>query len=173
MTRRPELAAGALIVVALCTGCTVGAPRPVATPEASTNPAAGAPTTATATATPSRSDAIREWEKVARKHFTESADALKQVSEASAAEDEAGLREGCVRLHDTNTLGLQKDLPSPDPKLTAELQRMIDDMNVATHACLRFALGRNAVDADTYQQYLARAVEHLQRAKVILNAAER
>jgi hypothetical protein len=44
-------------------------------------------------------------------------------------------------------------------------------MNVATHACLRFALGRDPTDADNYQEYLARAVEHLQRAKAILTAA--
>jgi hypothetical protein len=91
--------------------------------------------------------------------------------EASAAEDEAGLRAGCQRLHDANSIGLQEDLPTPDPQLTAEVQRMIDDMNVATHACLRFALGRDPTDAGNYQQYLGRAVEHLQRARAILTAA--
>ena len=94
------------------------------------------------------------------------------MSQASAAEDEVGLRSGCQRLHDTNSIGLQQDLPTPDPRLTAEIQRMVDDMNVATHACLRFALGRNQADADNYQEYLARAVEHLQRAKQILTAAK-
>jgi len=93
------------------------------------------------------------------------------VSEASAGEDEAGLRAGCQRLHDTNSIGLQEDLPTPDPQLTAEVQRMIDDMNVATHACLRFALGRDPTDAGNYQQYLGRAVEHLLRARAILTAA--
>jgi len=48
---------------------------------------------------------------------------------------------------------------------------MIDDMNVAAHACLRFALGRDPADADNYLVYLARAVAHLQRAKAILSAA--
>jgi hypothetical protein len=129
--------------------------------------------TTTEPSSPSPADTLHEWKERARVHFTESAAALEQVSESSAAEDESGLRDGCQRLHDTNSLGLQEDLPSPDPGLTAELQRMIDDMNTATHACLRFALGRNPADAINYQQYLARAVEHLQRAKVILDAAEK
>jgi hypothetical protein len=139
-------------VAALVCGCSTGNPTTPAPPS-------------------SRAEAIREWEGIAREHFKESATALEQVSQASAAEDEAGLRAGCQRLHDTNAIGLQEDLPTPDPQLTAEVQRMIDDMNVATHACLRFALGRDPTDAGNYQEYLARAVEHLLRAKAILTAA--
>lgn len=141
------------MTTSMTTGATASTTRPTT------------PTTPTTT--------IREWEERARRHFTETADALGQVSRASAAEDEAGLRAGCVQLHDTNAIGLQEDLPTPNPRLTAELQRMIDDMNTASHACLRFALARNPVDADTYQEYLGRAVEHLQSAKVILNALTR
>jgi hypothetical protein len=165
-------------VAALVCGCTVGNPTtsepPVAGPStAASITASTTPQRTTPPSTPpsSRAEAIREWEGIAREHFKESATALEQVSQASAAEDEAGLRAGCQRLHDTNAIGLQEDLPTPDPQLTAEVQRMIDDMNVATHACLRFALGRDPTDADNYQEYLARAVEHLQRAKAILTAA--
>ena len=57
-----------------------------------------------------------------------------------------------------------------DPALTAELQRMIDDVNIATHACMRFADGHEATDAAIYQDYMSRAVEHLHRAKAILEA---
>ncbi len=157
-------------LAALLCGCAAGTDVP---PVAPTAPAAMTTTTAapTPTAPLPRAEAIREWEGIAREHFKESATALQEVSEASTAEDEAGLRAGCQRLHDTNSIGLQQDLPTPDRQLTAEVQRMIDDMNVATHACLRFALGRNPADADTYQEYLARSVEHLQRAKAILTAA--
>ena len=104
---------------------------------------------------------MRQWEAKAAEHFTASGKALQQVSEASAAGDEAALRSGCRQLHDANTVGLQRDLPTPDPRLTEELQRMIDDINTATHACVRFVLAREDVDAATYQDYLARAVEHL------------
>jgi hypothetical protein len=116
------------------------------------------------------SAAIRDWETAAGDHFKESARALQQVSEASEAGDEAGVRAGCETLHDTNTIGLQQHLPTPDPDLTAQLQKMIDDMNTATHACLRFILGRQSQDASNYQDYLSRAVDHLQRAKAILDA---
>jgi hypothetical protein len=112
---------------------------------------------------------MRQWEALAGEHFTQSGLALQQVSEASAADDEAALQSGCYKLHDANTVGLQHDLPTPDPRLTAELQRMIDDINTATHACVRFVLARDAVDAATYQDYLARAVEHLHRAKGFLD----
>lgn len=159
----------ALVFMVAPMACAVTAEHPVATPEASPPSA----TTAPPSTPTSHADAIREWERVAGEHFRESAAALDQVSKASDAEDEAGLRSGCQQLHDTNSIGLQDDLPTPNPELTNELQRMIDDMNTATHACLRFALARNQVDADTYQEYLRRAVEHVQRAKVLLNALEK
>ena len=130
----------------------------------STSSAEPAPVTTSLTA------AIRQWEAKAAEHFTASGQALEQVSEASASGDEASLQSGCQKLHDSNTVGLQHDLPTPDPKLTDELQRMIDDINTATHACVRFVLAREAVDATTYQDYLARAVEHLHKAKAVLNA---
>ena len=167
-------------VAALVCGCTSGNPTTPVPPSAGPSTAATvtASTTPQSTTTPSSSptspaEAIREWEGIAREHFKESATALEQVSEASAGEDEAGLRAGCQRLHDTNSIGLQEDLPTPDQQLTAEVQRMIDDMNVATHACLRFALGRDPTDAGNYQQYLGRAVEHLLRARAILTAARK
>jgi len=169
-------------VAALVCGCTSGNPTtpvpPIAGPStaatvtsASVTASATPQSTTTPSTSPSSAEAIREWEGVAREHFKESATALEQVSEASDGEDEAGLRAGCQRLHDTNSIGLQEDLPTPDRQLTAEVQQMIDDMNVATHACLRFALGRDPTDAGNYQQYLGRAVEHLQRARAILTAA--
>ena len=154
------------LAVLLC-GCAASNDTP---PVASPSAEAVSSTTAPPAPPLSRAAALREWEAVAREHFRESATALQEVSEASAAEDEAGLRAGCQRLHDTNSIGLQQTLPTPEPELTVEVQRMIGDMNVATHACLRFALGRDPVDAANYQQYLARAVEHLYRAKAILAA---
>jgi len=141
-------------------------------PSTTTMPApetpAGSSTTET-TAPASLADAMRQWEALAGDHFAVSGKALQQVSEASAAGDETAMQSGCTQLHDTNTLGLQRDLPTPDPRLTGELQRMIDDINIATHACLRFALNRDDVDAANYQDYLARAVEHLHRAKEFLD----
>ncbi|WP_328362191.1 hypothetical protein OG976_11765 [Mycobacterium sp. NBC_00419] len=113
--------------------------------------------------------AVRAWEVRAGDHFKESARALEQVSEATAGDDEAGVRSGCQRLHDTNAVGLQADLPTPDPALTAELQSMIDDVNTAAHGCLRFTASRHPEDATTYQTYLARAIDHLTTAKGILD----
>lgn len=158
-----------LLAVVSCAACTSGPEQPAA----STTVVVSPPPVATSTPAPSLAEQIREWKARAGDHFTESAAALEQVSDAAAAEDDAGLSAGCQRLHDTNAIGLQRDLPTPDPRLTEALQKMIDDMNTATHACLRFVLGRDPREADTYQDYLARAVEHLRRAKVILSAAEK
>lgn len=128
------------------------------------------PTTATTQGAPSDlMVAMRAWEARAGDHFKESARALEQVSEATDRDDEAGVRAGCQRLHDTNAVGLQADLPTPDPALTAELQSMIDDVNTAAHGCLRFTELRRPDDATTYQTYLARAIDHLTTAKAILN----
>ncbi|HTY28899.1 MAG TPA: hypothetical protein VMD51_12290 [Mycobacterium sp.] len=141
--------------------------HPAGTPEpVSSTPAA--PRT-TQTSPSALTVAMREWESRAGDHFTESARALDQVSQAAERGEVAGVRMGCQRLHDTNAVGLQADLPTPDPALTAELQRMIDDVNTAAHACLRFADSRNDDDATTYQTYLARAIDHLTAAKQILN----
>jgi hypothetical protein len=162
-----------LIAAAVCAACTAGPTAGV--PQA--GPKSDAVTSSMAVSPepgdPSLATRIRDWKLRAGDHFSASADALEQVSQTSAAEDEAGLWSGCQRLHDANAIGLQDDLPTPDPRLTGELQKMIDDMNTATHACLRFVLGRKQGEADTYQEYLARAIEHLQRAKAILTALEK
>lgn len=139
--------------------------HPVATPRA-------APPIASSTTTTSSSAltvAMREWESRAGDHFKESARALDQVSQAAGRGDDAAVRAGCTRLHDANAVGLQADLPTPDPVLTAELQRMIDDVNTAAHACLRFSDTGHHADASTYQIYLERAIDHLSTAKQILN----
>lgn len=138
-----------------------GAPAPI--------PSTAAPPTTTRTSPSAMTVAMREWESRAGNHFTESARALDQISQAADRGDEAAVRLGCQRLHDTNAIGLQADLPTPDPALTAELQRMIDDVNTAAHACLRFADSRNDADATTYQTYLERAIDHLSTAKQLLN----
>lgn len=163
----------ALVVMLSPAACTVAAERPVTATESSTPSTMPTAPSPMPTAPTSRADPIREWEARAGEHFTQSAAALEKVAAASSTEDEAGLRSGCQQLHDTNSIGLQDDLPTPNQKLTNELQRMIDDMNVATHACLRFVLTRSTVDADTYQVYLGRAVEHLHSAKMILNTLKK
>lgn len=171
---RDALRCGLLTVVKLSlvatlslSACSTQPTAPTATPSAEPAPP-GATTSAPAPV--SLADATREWKARAGEHFTASGKALQQVSEASAAGDEAALRAGCTQLHDTNTLGLQRDLPTPDPLLTDELQRMIDDINTATHACLRFVLNRDDADAANYREYLGRAVKHLNRAKEFLDA---
>ena len=168
-----RLVAGLLLAAAAVspTACTPhrGTP-PVATTPAPEATAGSSTTTAAAPAPVSLADAMRQWEGLAGDHFTASGTALQEVSEASAAGDETALQSGCTQLHDTNTVGLQHDLPTPDPRLTDELQRMIDDINTATHACLRFVLAREDADATNYREYLARAVEHLHRAKEFLDA---
>ena len=141
--------------------------HPAGTPEPMSPTPAASRTTQTSPS--ALTVAMREWESRAGDHFTESARALDQVSQAAERGEEAGVRMGCQRLHDINAVGLQADLPTPDPALTAELQRMIDDVNTAAHACLRFADSRNDDDAATYQTYLARAIDHLTTAKQILN----
>ncbi len=154
-------------VVLGATACSAQQTAPSATPVPEPSVAIA---TTTTSAAPTLAEAMRQWKAVAGEHFTASGKALQQVSEASAAGDEEALRAGCTQLHDANTLGLQRDMPTPDPRLTDELQRMIDDINTATHACLRFVLARKDVDAENYREYLARAVEHLHRAKEVLDA---
>lgn len=160
----------AFLVPAGCaTDTTVSGSGTTAAPPDDRTPMSSAPVTSPLRP-PSLAAATREWEAVAGDHFEQSARALEKVAAASATGDDSGLVGGCAELHDTNTVGLQGHLPTPDPALTAELQRMIDDVNIATHACMRYADGHEATDAAIYQDYMSRAVEHLHRAKAILEA---
>lgn len=168
----------AVLLTIMLGGCTVGPPVTGSgtrasvpdQPASDTSRQTPSTPTPTPTPTPSLAAAVRAWEAIAGDHFTRSARALEKISAAAGAGDDSAVRAGCSDLHDTNTIGLQGHLPTPDPALTAELQRMIDDVNIATHACLRFADGRDLAEAITYQEYLRRAVEHLHRAKGILEA---
>lgn len=156
-----------LAVVLLVTGCATEQ-QPASAPVSVTSaPAASA---APGAAQQSMAAAVRGWQDRAGDPFKLSAHALQQVSEGSDSGDEAAVRSGCQQLHDANAVQLQRLLPTPDPELTAELQRMIDDMNVATHACVRFVIARQPGDSATYQDYLTRAMDHLHQAKVILDA---
>jgi hypothetical protein len=156
--------AAVLLAAGGCSAHQDGSAPTATTAASATSSAEPAPTTT------SPATAMRQWEQRAGDHFTQSSQALQQVSDASSAEDAAALGSGCQKLHDTNTIGLQRDLPTPDPRLTERLQRMIDDINTATHACVRFVLARQEIDAATYRDYLARAVDHLHEAKAILEA---
>ncbi len=163
------LTRSAVMAVLLVSAGACAAPdRPAGPP--TTSVATAHPTTSRSPATGSLAAAIRQWEASTGDLFKRSGRALQQVSEASDAGDEAAVRSGCVQLHDANAVELQRLLPTPDPELTAELQRMIDDMNVATHACLRFVIAREPGDSRIYQDYLARAVGHLHQAKAVLDA---
>jgi hypothetical protein len=168
--RRGRAALGIALAAAvlIAPSCSARHTGPAATAAPSPTPSPASSIAPTPTAAP-LAVAMRQWEALAGEHFTQSGLALQQVSEASAADDEAALQSGCYKLHDANTVGLQHDLPTPDPRLTDELQRMIDDINTATHACVRFVLARDAADSAVYQDYLARSVEHLHRAKGFLN----
>jgi hypothetical protein len=121
------------------------------------------------TSTSSLAPAIRDWKKRATEHLQESARDLDAVASADQAQDVAGVRAGCQRLHDANTVGLQADLPSPDPAVTAAIQSMIDDINTAAHACMTFTTTMNPADADAYQNYLDQAMTHLQTGLDIVN----
>lgn len=160
-------AAAVSLITAACSAERTS-PMPTGTKSSATIPSSVG-STESAPAPTALADAVRQWESLAAEHFTASSQALQQVSEASSAEDAEALGAGCRKLHDANTVGLQHDLPTPDPALTAELQRMIDDINTATHACVRFVLAREEIDVSTYQDYLARAIDHLHRAKAILD----
>lgn len=168
MTRLPRHVL--LLVALVLTGSCAKANEPATQSAPTRTSPTSTPATTSAASTPTMADAIRAWEARTGDLFKRSGRALQQVSEASDANDETAVRSGCQQLHDINAVELQRLLPTPDPELTAELQRMIDDMNVATHACLRFVIARQPDDTITYQDYLARAVEHLQSAKVILDS---
>ncbi|HEY7054200.1 MAG TPA: hypothetical protein VH496_19005 [Mycobacterium sp.] len=80
------------------------------------------------------------------------------------------LEPACGQLKDAKT-ALQGQLPSPDPKLTAEVQQAVDDFESAADSCSSAVKGRGSTqksDLKDVMSYLQAGEQHLASADTIL-----
>lgn len=91
------------------------------------------------------------------------------VIQAPDAINTGKLLENCTQLHDANE-GLRNGMPTPDPKLTVEVQQAIDNFDSAAQSCVDAAHFHSASRLDDFVSLLAAAELHLSRADTILVA---
>jgi hypothetical protein len=154
---------GALIAIPLAlSGCGSN----TTTVETHTVTATAEPTTTTTTTPPLR-DMISAWHQETLAPMQELGDAMGKISTASKAGDLTTMGITCQRAHDA-TEQLQQHMPSPDPDLTAALQKAISDYNSAMQICTTAVENNNLTDFAQGSDLLSEANNYLDTAVSIL-----
>jgi hypothetical protein len=131
--------------------------------------------TVTATAAPSttpttsRQDAIRAWHNAALVPLQEIRDAADKIVKAAEAFDLTAMGIACQEQHDA-VEQVQQHMPSPDPDLTAQLQKALSDYSAATTICTTAVVNRNLDDFAQGTTLLGEANTYLDNAAKILGA---
>ncbi|WP_156747733.1 hypothetical protein [Mycobacterium sp. E3198] len=89
------------------------------------------------------------------------------VIEAPSTIDADKLLASCRQLRDSNER-LRNGMPTPDPKLTVEVQQAIDNFESAAQSCIESVLIHSVPKLTDFVSFLATAEQHLSRADTIL-----
>jgi hypothetical protein len=129
--------------------------------------------TVTATAAPSttpttsQQDAIRVWHNAALVPLQEIRDAADKVVKAAEAFDLTSMGIACQEQHDA-VEQVQEHMPSPDPDLTAQLQKALSDYSAAAAICTTAVENRNFDDFAQGATFLHEANTYMDNAAQIL-----
>jgi hypothetical protein len=126
--------------------------------------ATAAPST---TPTPSRQDAIRAWHNAALVPLQEIHDAADKIVKAAEAFDLVTMGIACQEQHDA-VEQVQQHMPSPDPDLTAQLQKALSDYSTAAAICTTAVENRNFDDFGQATTFVSEANSHMDQASSIL-----
>lgn len=77
--------------------------------------------------------ALQQWWAGAEKDFTDMRNASEDVDQAFSRFKPGALAAACQHVHDAAEVRMQSHVPSPDRKLTAELNAAIEDFRFAAH----------------------------------------
>lgn len=102
-------------------------------------------TAPTSTATTSQRDALLAWRDATRVPTQELKDAMGKISTAADVEDLITMGIACQEAHDA-VGDYQQHMPSPDPQLTAALQKALSDYDAAARICTTAVENRNIDD---------------------------
>jgi hypothetical protein len=128
--------------------------------------ATAAPTT---TPTPSRQDAIRAWHNATLVPLQEIHDAADKIVKAAEAFDLVTMGIACQEQHDAVDQ-VQQHMPSPDPDLTAQLQKALSDYSTAAAICTTAVENRNLDDFGQAATFVHEANTHMDQAANILDS---
>lgn len=109
--------------------CGPGIPNPF--PKTKTVTATATPST---TPTTSQQDAVGAWWETTRVAAQELGDAMDKMGRAANHEDPTTLGITCQEAHDA-VEKFREHLPSPDPQLTAQLEKALGDYDAAARIC--------------------------------------
>jgi hypothetical protein len=127
--------------------------------------ATAAPTT---TPTTSQQDAIRAWHNATLVPLQEIRDAADKIVKAAEAFDLTTMGIACQEQHDA-VEQVQQHMPSPDPDLTAQLQKALSDYSTAAAICTTAVENRNLDDFAQGATYLGEANTYMDNATKILD----
>jgi hypothetical protein len=119
----------------------------------------------------SRVTALQQWWAGAKQDFTDMRNASEDVDQALSRFRPGALAMACQHVHDAAEVQLRSHLPSPDRKLTAELNAAIKDFNFASHLCLTAVAGSPANYDGEFLSLMAQANKHARSAQDIIDRA--
>jgi hypothetical protein len=117
----------------------------------------------------SRVAALQQWWAGAEQDFADMRNASDDVDQAFSRFRPGALATACQHVHDAAEVKMQSHLPSPDRKLTAELNAAIRDFNFASHLCLTAVAGSPANYDDEFLSLMAQANKHMRAAQDIID----
>jgi hypothetical protein len=91
------------------------------------------------------------------------------IIQAPGVIDGDKLQSNCTQLRDANER-LRDGMPTPDPKLTVEVQQAIDNFDSASQSCIESVATRKMAKLDDFVSFLRTAEQHFSSADTILVA---
>jgi hypothetical protein len=117
----------------------------------------------------SSATALQQWWAGAGKDFTDMGDASDDVDQALGHFRPGALAASCQHMNDAAAVKMRSHLPSPDQKLTAELNAAIKNFHFAAHLCLTAVAGSPANYDGEFLSLMAQANKHMQAAQRIID----
>lgn len=117
----------------------------------------------------SSATALHQWWAGADNAFTDMRDASDDVDQALSHFRPGALAAACQHMNDAAEVKMQSHLPSPDRKLTAELNAAIKDFHFAAHLCLAAVAGSPANYDGEFLSLMAQGNKHMQAAQGIID----
>jgi hypothetical protein len=113
--------------------------------------------------------ALQQWWAGAEQDFADMRNASDDIDQALSRFRPGALATACQHVHDAAEVKMRSHLPSPDRKLTAELNAAIRDFNFASHLCLTAVAGSPANYDDEFLSLMAQANKHMRAAQDIID----
>jgi hypothetical protein len=146
---------GASLAVSLLTVCCAHPAPPSSTPSTTTS------------AAPDHTQQIENWRKSHKTEITTLGQALSDLGEAMTANDWNAIHLNCSKLAVAST-PMRDALPSPDDKLNAAFNGMLDNFGAVASECPSLNASSDEIDAHSFIRHLAVAEDEEKAIEAIL-----